>query len=804
MVSRVKFGLKHGILLAALFSLAVIVPGLTWGVNDVSVELNASGIGNFSGNIINSTQVYYFNVSHAQLTAGLRINLTNMTGSGNLSLNLYDSSSNLKGSFTYTAADNTSTWSFSSSWPISGTWSVSLVNTNTTAGSNVTFNGTVEALNPDMIINGTLSSGSPQFSISENIQRNRTIVLHVDINNSAGYALDINGTTSSGRMNMSTDYSKFLGFTHNITTGTIGANSKKTYNITIDLNSTSSGNTAGNYDGYITVEASNGYPSTTYTLHFRIALSSSVKMNMLGFTSSTSSDPWINESYENATAYVNVSYLDGTPIDASFSGAYLKYPAEVGISDVSIGITNATRRLAEGIYKVDLNVSNINTTFYAGGNYNVTLTATNGSLTLANTSNEVFKREGSGLYVVDFTTNASSPATSAGIVLRARVKNIGYKDADPYVRITGADSCMDLVTGGCDSFSACHNATTISPGNTTYLVWFARTKSSGASCTLSLANYSDAGGSGTWFPGKSTGSLSITVANTSSDSTTTTTTTPGSTPNDLGTLSITDYTKEVKIIQGRTGTATVKVKNVGTTNLANVNVSVIDVDRSWWSGGEAQDIIKLAEKTYTINYNIPLDATVKNYTIKYESKSSNGVVQRVIASLVVLPGSASKAGIAENVTDYQKQYSDLLILINATKARGGDTSAAEALLSDVSEMIAQADQYTTEGDWLAASQLGEQISTKLQAAKAELNSVTTELDKQSIKQIVMLGGAAVAVIIAGIIVYLMLPPKHGYKSKTGVAFGSKGSKQSKLTILMNRMKEKLASLKKKDPTVYGS
>lgn len=230
-----------------------------------------------------------------------------------------------------------------------------------------------------------------------------------------------------------------------------------------------------------------------------------------------------------------------------------------------------------------------------------------------------------------------------------------------------------------------------------------------------------------------------------------------------GELSIYSAPDEVVIAPGSTETITVKVRNTLNVDFSDVNLYVDYIEDSWYTGPYEKDVDSGETVSYSVTFNIPSDADIKNYSIKFVANTS-AVTDRKTATLAVMGEPVEE--VESDVSGYEIRYDTLAEILSDAEAQGKDVADSKTLLDQAKEKIDKANAYLAAGDTTNAEALYSEINDLLTQAEDKLGVIKLKQLTETISD--WYGAVAIGVIIVlGAIVYLVKKPYSGYTPGQG-------------------------------------
>jgi hypothetical protein len=634
----------------------------------------------------------------------------------------------------------------------------------------------VNVTTPMLVVNQSINSSTVR--INENINANLTKVLNITMNNTGTYDLSNIVSINSSRLSNSIYYIDFTSIQY---PSSLSAGSSATINITMNLSTNTTNNQPGVYRGWIFFNTTGSqYPSHPYDFNLSIEmnLTNLLNVKIVGITT-PNNDNVANTttSPENVTVAMNIFYANGTQITGNsiFSMTGLRNITNVRLyeANASYWIPNSTGPLNKtsvgdpenpaGNYQFNITIP----AYQLGGQYevHVNVTTSDGIL-YGESSNRTLLINNSGLYMqssgplLEMTVGGPDQFFSVDVSnfgpMAASGETIRFSDDGcTYVTITAYDYSYSATLSGDNFTSVSVPAYNVSG---CWFRWKIHADSNGTCDDMFIK------GGANWF-NNITG-LGLTIYT----NTTTSSPPPSNPQQNVSTtpatyLNITTYPIIVYVVQGRTNTSSVVVKNINTTKTQDISLRVESINSTWVAITPALSagITPLHNTTFSVVFSVPNNTEVKDYSGKFTAASSYANVSKTF-TLRVLPGESKKTEINITFNQYKLNYTTLSQEINKSKAQGMNTTIAEGKLLLLKAKIDDVQGYINRGDYFNAN-------SRLTEVKALIDDVANEISK--IKQAkaaaqeemswlrwVYIGiGAAVG----GVLLYLFWPTKTGIK-----------------------------------------
>ncbi len=243
-------------------------------------------------------------------------------------------------------------------------------------------------------------------------------------------------------------------------------------------------------------------------------------------------------------------------------------------------------------------------------------------------------------------------------------------------------------------------------------------------------------------------------------------------------LKIVEITEKIEVVQGENATISFKIKNIGniTTNVKINATSSLD-------GVE----MPIDKKTYhilkpymsyksTLSVNATEEAEVGEGIITFSAfdKDRKDVRAEYNITLLVHPNEKTKKLINTTYESYLKMFNKFFTdfkTIKASDAPEENYTKLNRTFITLERMLNVVKDKLSEGDYIGAKKLLRDADAILSEAEQNLENLKTAKEvitkKKSAGYYMWIIGAIILLIIAGLFVYLLLPPKTGYSIKSG-------------------------------------
>ncbi len=312
------------------------------------------------------------------------------------------------------------------------------------------------------------------------------------------------------------------------------------------------------------------------------------------------------------------------------------------------------------------------------------------------------------------------------------------------------------------------------------------------------------GVSGLWIKNASF-SLSITTSSSGSSQTSqqsqqTTqeqTTNNNTLPTRIKNIYFISYPSLISIEQGDSEIVSITVKNTGNITLINLTLSISGINTSWVSISPMTDLSPDKTHTFTINITIPENAKIEKRNIKFIVLSGD-FNKSVSSTLEILPNEKYKLKLESIFKLLKEKYQNLTKIYENYKQKGVENSELESMLNSIKTLISQTETFLNTGDYISVEEMVQTIQTMLQNANSkvsEIKKIAKEREKGRMFKII---GIIILVIVGAFLVYLLLPPPHGYEPEAGFRYIPPHHRgKPRLRKLIDEIKEIIKKFKEK-------
>jgi len=637
------------------------------------------------------------------------------------------------------------------------------------SGHKVTIPVKFNLTTSELSVNGDFASTN--VTVNENLGFNTTKKISVPLNNTGAYEVCISSHLNSSYLNHSSYY---VEFDYEFPT-CIQPMDSSTLNITLTIDSTKARG-EGLYVGWIYLNATN--ESIEFTPHPYSYVNVTIILNLTDELSLEFVDPYviggdlINSSVDhNLTAFLQVFLINGTEIDYLEEENFTAWLKEIHTDHV-ISATNLrknesyTNLYYNNKYNLEMTIPRNS----IGGNYTLYIRATyfTGALTLSGTENwKPLLVYDTGLMFIAPTTLRVDEGSIA--YFNATVINYGPKKASGNITFIGSCSYADISTSSknVSAGTSGSNFTSIQLNGNGTAAWFSwKIDASGANITSDKTCYYTLSSTDASFNGSVAITIIIDNLSEEEEESQTQTQIPQEEMEETTTeaaepkyLELTSYPTLIEIEQGESKETVVSVKNVNDTKSQQVTLSIEGINSTWYTITPSKVTISPSKiKDFKINFTIPVNAKMGEYSGKFVAKSSYKEVKKDF-TLKVLPSEEKKKEINSTINELSKNVTALGDEIEKLEEEGYNVTLAQKEFSNLLQLLSQAKTALQNGDFLKAYQLIDDIKDALNSTREVIEDIKKTQKPGFLTRFkwVLIALASIAV---GILIYLFWPEKE--------------------------------------------
>ncbi len=481
----------------------------------------------------------------------------------------------------------------------------------------------------------------------------------------------------------------------------------------------------GNYGFLVYLNASRALPSDTFLLKLNVTITLGLNVSMLNVT--------------NSSAFVQVLYANLTPVtDLGKSNFTLK---AVHMNASFVGLPEVLGVSGSGNYSLNFSTADL-----PGGVYMLGLLAER--FHLLGDDDRLIYVSNPGFYPY-FVKRCDSVRNGSECVVNVSVRNYGERGS------VGLDLSLDGKLSVTSSGSSCASGSGLNvevPAGGVCYVWWVLKAGSSTGTARGWINLSSK-----FAMRNLTFATTIYSVSSSSGFSSQPSSQPPPEPEEglEPSLSIIDYPSEIQIERGNSKEVEIKVRNTGRVYLRGVHLEVKGINESWFSSEDSWSIPSGVPRVFTVRFEIPKSAEPGRYEIEFEARNDKAS-DSVESALVVLPDKELREEIEKNLSAIRKTLESI---------EGGN-------VSEVRVLVERAEEFVSTGDYLSAYRLLPNITSALQELTAneteKLGSQVSASRKEGFPILPVVVFVAAGVV--GLIVYLLLPPPHGYEPEEGFRY----------------------------------
>ncbi len=300
-----------------------------------------------------------------------------------------------------------------------------------------------------------------------------------------------------------------------------------------------------------------------------------------------------------------------------------------------------------------------------------------------------------------------------------------------------------------------------------------KSSSTGGSGTVYLK-----GAAGIWIQNASF-SLTVTTPSSSSGSTsqdqqqstqqTTTTTQEENVITWVKDLLFMQYPSSIQITQGKSEVISITVKNTGNITLFNLTLTVSGIESSWVSISPMTDLSPDKTHTFTVNITVPENTNPEKKSIKF-TVTSGDFSKSIDSTLEILVSEKYKQEVEQNFTSLKGLYNNISSAYVSYKKKGIEDEEITNKLTTIETLLSQAENLIKTNDYVSAASILSTVSNLINETTTKLEELKKKKEKESEGQFIMIIGLIFIIFGAGFLIYLLLPPQHGYEPEKGFRY----------------------------------
>ena len=229
------------------------------------------------------------------------------------------------------------------------------------------------------------------------------------------------------------------------------------------------------------------------------------------------------------------------------------------------------------------------------------------------------------------------------------------------------------------------------------------------------------------------------------------------------------YPSLIQIKQGESKLILVFVNNTGNLTLYDLELKVEGINKTWVIVSPKTDLSPGKNHGFKVNITIPENAKIEKKTIKFIVIAKN-FSKSVEATLEILPSETFKQEVEQNFTFLKQIYENITSLYNSYKEKGVEKQEIENKLSTIETLLSQAQDLIKKNDYTSAAAILSTLTNLLNETNTMVNGLEKELQEKSKQKVITIIILIFVAIGIGFLIYLLLPPPHGYEPKKGFRY----------------------------------
>jgi len=677
---------------------------------------------------------------------------------------------------------------------------------------------------PALVINNSIYNTTIRTVENTGFHRIRQINISLSNVGGASFIYGVTNSSnltrgSSNYINFTVDTSWL-----NASGGIMQARENRSINLTLYINTSDTGNTQGLYTGWITFNITQNNTNNisihnTFNINIEVNLTNNLVVNisqyMIGSSTPASDvgvpskyNPFINVSgtTHNITIVVNASLQNGTVLsdwdlykmnESNFTSASM---VESNVTTYSVALTNIRDGSNGGTVCNSAGFCLINVTIPAnvpGGRYNLSTTVQFNTTENTNATSVVLTGSGQtypltiwapGIKLSTSNSTSFSMGEYVDNYFNVTVTNYGPQEATGGI-IYMNNSCTYVVVNSTGSYGNINGTCTIGSNTASNYFTVSSMPGNGTSCwvlfkihsvNVSAARSCDASTGinvSTSLPSfNNITGIDVSIGDTDGG--------PGGTGTTTGSTTLPTYTynRSVRIMSytsafsarlGDNTSTDVSVKNTGnTTSIVWLTATTNNSEIITAVGPSFISLAAAATGTYTVYMNVSnssrlglfagtLKAYVEGYTDTwYDTKPFD---------FTVLSTPERAAQLNVSFANYTAQFENLTAIFNTIKSSGladiGNVTRVGQMINDTADLIQMINAAINSSNYAAAESLITELGSRLGRIQTELATLQAS---KSVGEQKFFGDLTVWIVVglviagaAGVVIYMLLPPKPG-------------------------------------------
>jgi len=241
----------------------------------------------------------------------------------------------------------------------------------------------------------------------------------------------------------------------------------------------------------------------------------------------------------------------------------------------------------------------------------------------------------------------------------------------------------------------------------------------------------------------------------------------------------------VNVTAGETETNNVTVANTGTKDLEDVGLSLeLEGPEEWYDlVPSGRTIDQKEEKSFEVSFSPGGGAPIGKYSVTYFLEDEIGTVE---GSLWIHPDEEEESNIVERYHSLEEEKGELEERLETLEDKT-EVEHIEEEMSMFRTLMSEAENAMNQDDYVTMS---EKIS-EAERLRLDITDGIEDIEEELGLPWLWIGTGVIVILIAGIIIYMLLPPEEGYAKSKGYKSPSEKSFKDKLSEVKEKVKKKV-------------
>lgn len=242
----------------------------------------------------------------------------------------------------------------------------------------------------------------------------------------------------------------------------------------------------------------------------------------------------------------------------------------------------------------------------------------------------------------------------------------------------------------------------------------------------------------------------------------------------------------INITQGQWKTNNVTVENKGTEDLYGISMEINgDVPEDWFEVVTTEaDIYQRESVDLMVNFTLPDDASVDKYTVVYSV--DYGTTEEIEGELWVHPDEQKKEKIKTNYNNTTEGIEEIEERVDEI-SESLETEQIEEDISSFNEFMAEAQGAMNRDDYVTAKEM----ISKGESTRMHIEEELQRLEEEMAFPWLWIGVGILLITVAGVIIYMLMPPLEEYTYSKGYKGPEKESLKDRIIKFLKSTKEKI-------------